>query len=164
MMLKLNKTILATLLLMSLGVVVAKPGTADMGHDPSIAPAADMPHHSESTEHGHHAALTIPAGQPVPTVALSVTPDPVAGWNVHVQTQNWQFAPEQVNQSSMTTEGHAHLYLNGQKLTRIYSEWFYLPSLPSGQHTISVALNANGHEALMHNGQAIADAVTITVP
>jgi hypothetical protein len=94
---------------------------------------------------------------------LTVSPDPVGGWNLQIQTQHWAFAPERVNQSSLTTEGHAHLYLNGEKLTRLYSNWYYLPSLPPGEHTLTVGLNANGHEALMHQGTPIQDSVTITV-
>lgn len=64
----------------------------------------------------------------------------------------------------MTTEGHAHIYLNGEKLTRVYSEWYYIPSLPPGEHTLTVGLNANGHEALMCNGEPIEASVQVTVP
>jgi hypothetical protein len=88
----------------------------------------------------------------------------VAGWNLQVQTANWEFAPAAVNTTSNLTEGHGHLYINGEKVTRIYSEWYHLPSLPPGEHVLTVGLNANGHEMLMHDGAPIEASVTVNVP
>lgn len=157
-------TTMTTLLALGLGAITA-PAIADMGHDHSTDPATEaMPHSDGHGEHSHHGMLAISDGQPVPQVVVDVYPDPVAGWNLHIMTENWEFAPEAVNASSLTTEGHAHLYLNGEKITRIYSEWHYLPSLPPGEHTLTVGLNANGHETLMYNGEAIAASVKVIVP
>ena len=154
-----------TLLTTGLGITTLFPALADMGHgEHSSPPPTDMPHGEGGGDHGHHAALEIPADQPIPAVSLEIYPDPVAGWNLEVQTENWTFAPEQVNQTSTTTEGHAHLYLNGEKVTRLYSHWYYLPSLPPGEHTLTVGLNANGHETLMHDGQPIEASITMMVP
>ncbi|MEO1399901.1 MAG: hypothetical protein AAFV72_01450 [Cyanobacteria bacterium J06635_1] len=112
----------------------------------------------------HHKSLDIPEGEPVPTVDLTITPDPVGGWNLQVETANFAFVPAQVNQKSIPNEGHAHLYINGEKITRLYSEWHYLPSLPPGEHEIMVSLNANGHEALTHKGNHIEAMAMLTVP
>ncbi|NER80843.1 MAG: hypothetical protein F6K42_14990 [Leptolyngbya sp. SIO1D8] len=148
-----------------LGGGMASHALADMGHDHhDSAPAAEMPHGEGHGDHGHHGNLEVPADQPIPAITLMVHPDPISGWNIEIQTENWVFAPERVNQASIPNEGHGHLYINGEKITRIYSHWYYQPSLPPGEHTITVGLNANGHEALMHNGQPIEASVTITVP
>lgn len=163
----LKKLTFATLLTIGFGTVATVNALADMSHGEHHHATPHSETHGgshSSSGHGHHGALMIPVNQPVPQVTLVVTPDAVTGWNVQVQTANWKFAPEQVNQSSVTTEGHAHLYLNGEKLTRLYSEWYYLPSLPTGEHSLSVSLNANGHEALMYNGQPVEDSVIVTVP
>ncbi|MEM9003552.1 MAG: hypothetical protein AAGE59_08510 [Cyanobacteria bacterium P01_F01_bin.86] len=147
----------------------------DESHEEHAEPDADAtPHgedhgdhgspHEDHGDHGSHGALEVPTDQPVPTVAVTVTPDPVSGWNIEVQTENWAFAPERVNQDSLVNEGHAHLYLNGEKLTRLYSDWYYLPSLPPGEHTLTVGLNANRHETLMHNGEPIEASVILLVP
>jgi hypothetical protein len=151
-------------LILGLGAIVG-PAIADMGHDHGSdhSPEA-VPHNNHSGDHGHHGLLEISEGQPIPQVVVDVYPDPIAGWNLHVMTENWEFAPEQVNASSIPTEGHAHLYVNGEKITRIYSEWFYLPSLPPGEHVLTVGLNANGHESLMYNGEAIEASVKVIVP
>ncbi|NEP18461.1 MAG: hypothetical protein F6J97_16420 [Leptolyngbya sp. SIO4C1] len=111
----------------------------------------------------HHGMLEIPDDQPVPTVSLMLYPDPVQGWNLQLETTNFEFAPERVNESSLPNEGHAHLYINGEKVTRLYSEWYHLPSLPPGEHEIVVGLNANGHEALMHDDSPIEASVMVEV-
>lgn len=146
-------------------VANAEEPTAEEHGDHAHQKSSGSSHGDGHGEHDHHhRALEVPANQPTPTVALAVEPDPVTGWNIEVRTENWTFAPERVNQDSVTTEGHAHLYLNGEKITRIYSQWYYQPSLPSGEHTLTVGLNANGHEALTHNNEPIEASVRISVP
>jgi len=95
---------------------------------------------------------------------LIVTPDEAGGWNIHVATSRFRFAPERVNQGHRPGEGHAHLYVNGRKIARLYASWFHLDSLPPGTHTLRVELNSNDHRPLMHQGQIIEDTVTLTVP
>ncbi|MDA0265404.1 MAG: hypothetical protein O2890_02785 [Cyanobacteria bacterium] len=146
----------------------ANPGHGHHGeHTPTTTPAASTDAATDAQghgAHGHHGNLEIPADQPVPTVTLTAHPDPVSGWNLEVQTEHWTFAPERVNQSSLTTEGHGHLYVNGEKMTRLYSTWTYLPSLPPGENRLTVGLNANGHEGLTHNGEPIEATVVVDVP
>ncbi|MDA0212984.1 MULTISPECIES: hypothetical protein [Desertifilum] len=122
--------------------------------------------HSHTHEgHSHtHSVLEIPSGSPVPSVNLKIHPDAMRGWNLEVQVSNFQFAPERVNTQSKPTEGHAHLYINGQKMGRLYSSWYHLEALPPGRHEIKVTLNANGHEDLYHNGQPIAATQILEVP
>lgn len=171
-------TIAATLCLtLGGGAIAPSSGQADMGHDhgsETATPAAQSPHSDDhdqpaAGDHGGHGGhshgmMAIPAGQPVPEVTVDIFPDPVAGWNLQVQTANWAFAPESVNADSIPTEGHAHLYVNGTKITRLYSEWYHIPSLPPGEHVLTVSLNANGHETLMHAGAPIEASVKVIVP
>ncbi|RZM75592.1 hypothetical protein [Leptolyngbya iicbica] len=174
-------TTFATTALLTLGYAAIAPaelradmghdhgrGSADMHHEGSepTAPPSETPPSGGHGDHGSHShgMLMIPAGEPIPEITVDIFPDPVAGWNLQVQTANWAFAPEAVNTASNLTEGHGHLYINGEKVTRIYSEWFHLPSLPPGEHVLTVGLNANGHEALMYNGAPIEASVTVIVP
>lgn len=117
-------------------------------------------------DHGgmDHGSLEIPEGQPAPQVTLTVEPDAMAGWNLQLEMANFEFAPERVNQESVTTEGHAHLFINGEKLTRLYGSWYYLASLPPGEHELRVELNGNGHETLTVAGQPIEATVKVMVP
>jgi len=148
-----------------------------IGLDPAIAlPATTRPaqhHHSPQHQHtpnssGHgahdHGRFDIPAGQPLPQVEIAVRPDPMKGWNVQIQVQNFQFAPEQIDRPGAWNAGHAHLYVNGRKLTRIYGPWYYLDGLPRGNHQILVTLNTNGHQDLYANGRRIEASTTVSVP
>ncbi|MGB3493736.1 MAG: hypothetical protein WBA57_13485 [Elainellaceae cyanobacterium] len=124
-----------------------------------------LPHGGMSQDGaGHHQPIEIPAGQPIPSVQLSVSEDPVSGWNLLLDVENFQFAPERVNQGSQPTEGHAHLYINGEKIMRVYGAWHHLPSLEPGTNEVTVVLNANGHEVLTYNGESISDTVIVSVP
>lgn len=111
-----------------------------------------------------HKKMQIPTGQLVPSVDLIVHPDAIKGWNLEVKVSNFKFAPENINKKSNSKEGHAHLYINGKKLTRLYGSWYYLASLGAGFNKITVTLNANGHEELVHNGQLIEDTEIIEIP
>jgi hypothetical protein len=121
---------------------------------------ADTKHHQDH----HHQKMEIPAGQPVPSVDLIVHKDKKKGWNLEAKVTNFRFAPESINNKSLPGEGHAHLYINGQKITRLYSSWYYLENLKPGENKITVSLNANSHEQLVHNGKMITDTEIIDVP
>ena len=36
------------------------------------------------------------------------------------------FAPENVNQADVDGQGHAHIYVDGEKVSRVYGERFHL--------------------------------------
>jgi hypothetical protein len=119
----------------------------------------------ESRKHGdgEDGTFEIPSGKPVPTVKLRVIKDTKKGWNIALETNNFTFAPAKVNQPGDYRKGHAHLYINGKKITRIYSDWFYLPALEPGRNEITVSLNTNDHKTLAVNGKKITDTVIIDV-
>ena len=118
--------------------------------------------HSSESEH-HHGTITIADEQPVPDVDLIVHKDPVNGWNLEIKLDNFAFAPENINRENQPNEGHAHLHINGEKVTRIYSNWYHLPELPSGRNELSVYLNTNQHEYLMYQDNMIEDTEVVDV-
>ena len=96
-----------------------------------------------------HGLLDVSQDSIVPQIEdLVLTKDPMSGWNLFIQTSNFRFTPENVNQAHQVGEGHAHLYINGQKFARIYGPFFHLPDLAGDQNEIKVTLNAKGHENL----------------
>lgn len=112
---------------------------------------------------GENRLLEIPANQAVPTVDIAVTKDALKGWNLQTKLKNFKFAPENVNTQNNPGEGHAHVYLNGKKLARLYSSWFHIENLPPGRNKITVDLKSNTHETLVHNSQKIEDTEVIEV-
>lgn len=113
-------------------------------------------------EHAHHhGALDLGGKGPAPTVALEASPDPMGGWNVHVRTTHFRFAPENVNKPHRAGEGHAHLYVDGKKVARLYGPWHHLAGLTPGKHRLTVTLNANSHEELAVGGRKLEAAIDI---
>ncbi len=108
----------------------------------------------------HPEAIALPADA-APTVTLHVSKDALSGWNLHVETTRFRFAPERVNQTDVAGEGHAHLYINGRKSARLYGPWYHLDALPAGTHRLTVELNGNSHAPLTVNGQQISDTKSI---
>ena len=129
------------------------------GHDHANHEPGDTGHN----DHHSHDALEIPDGQPVPTIAVIAHPDPMRGWNLEIQTTNFRFTPEDVNQENQPNAGHGHLSINGEKGARVYGSWLHLPELPPGRNEITVSLNANNHQALTHDGQEIEATVVVNV-
>lgn len=96
--------------------------------------------------HGDEAAL-LEAANPVPTVALSVTEDPKSGWNVAVELTDFEITPEAEGTDPVDGQGHLHLYVDGEKITRLYGTHWHVSSLTEGSHEIMVELSANNHLA-----------------
>ncbi len=105
-------------------------------------------HGQKATAHSHDKAIALPAGPDAPTLDMAIAKDEVGGWNLEIRTTNFRFAPEKVNQHHHAGEGHAHLYVNGTKIARIYGPWFHIGSLPSGMTQVTVTLTANDHSPL----------------
>ena len=63
-------------------------------------------------------------------------------------TTNFRFAPENASSPHRDGEGHALLYVNGEKVARLYGPWFHIEFLPSGPTKVTVTLNANDHSGL----------------
>jgi len=89
--------------------------------------------------------------------------DSKSGYNLQVLTTNYKFAPEHASTQHSNGEGHAHLYIDGEKVTRLYGEWFYVKALEPGQHSFRVELSANDHRAYAHEEELIDDMEMVIV-
>lgn len=134
------------------------------GHD-----HGDALQHETSMDHagGDHAMqhdmpLDVPA-EDAPQVSITITADPLAGHNLHVITRNFSFSPTNASRDNVTGEGHAHVYINGEKLGRLYGAWMHLDKLPKGDVAVEVTLNTNDHRPLAVEGTPISARQIITV-
>lgn len=116
-----------------------------------------------SHDHGVMEPGPIESAVPV-SMDLTAAVDPAGGLHIRIATENWQWAPEEVNQESRPGVGHAHIYANGEKLSRVYGPEHYVAALPPGQYEIRVDLNDNAHNALTVNGEPLAATATVTIP
>ncbi len=108
----------------------------------------------EEMSHSH--GMFMVKKEEAPTVALSVDEDAKSGWNIKVDTTKFAFTPQDVNGDNVIGEGHAHLYVDGKKVARLYSPYFHYDETFDGAKTFKVTLNANDHSEYMLDGEAIA--------
>jgi len=142
-------------------VIAASSGSTFESHDHTDP--AQHGGNMEMAAHDHSAATNLPADSDAPSVAIQMIKDPMAGWNLRVTPQNFRFAPENASTADVPGEGHAHVYINGEKLGRVYGPWLHIASLPKGEVTVEVTLNSNDHRPLSVNGTAISASTTLTV-
>jgi hypothetical protein len=108
-----------------------------------------------------HGVFEVPAGVPTPTLTIDVQADSMDGWNVHLATTNFHFAPTKAGGANEPGHGHAHLHIDGAKSARLYAPWHHLPKLPPGKHEIRVSLNTNDHSVYAKDGKPIEAVATI---
>ncbi|MBO8141722.1 MAG: hypothetical protein H0Z37_06005 [Firmicutes bacterium] len=129
-----------------------------------VAAHGDEEHDHSHDGHGHdHIPVTVPDDMPVPTIDITIIEDPLSGWNLHVLTTQFRWAPEFAGGPVYPGEGHAHLYINGEKVARLYGPWYHIAHLEPGANEIRVTLNANNHGEYLYEGEVIADSVTVYV-
>lgn len=65
-------------------------------------------------------------------------------------------------------EGHAHVYLDGRKIMRIYNEWFHLNTYQfatrSGEQLLSIEFVGNDHSPYTVQGLPIGAEQIVDVP
>jgi len=116
--------------------------------------------HADGSTHDHSTLIEL-SPDSAPIVDLQVIPLSDGTYNVRVQTLNFEFAPQNIGMEPVAGEGHAHLYIDGVKIARIYGEWYHLETLPEGAQMISVGLYANNHQPLAVDGVEITDMVMV---
>lgn len=116
------------------------------------------------TAHDHSQPLELSDDDDVPALALLVEADARSGWNLHVELTDFELAPEHASTEHVPGEGHMHLYVDGEKLTRVYGEWFHLDGLVPGEHELRMELSANSHQPFSYQGELIDEALVIEQP
>ena len=104
--------------------------------------------------HAHAGNLMLDDDATVPELTIQVLEDVVSGWNLKLDVSNFRFTPKNAGLAHVPGEGHAHVYVNGVKIARIYGVWMHIASLPEGA-VVEVTLNANDHRQLAVADQPI---------
>ena len=94
-------------------------------------------------------------------VDFKVLKDPMSGWNINLEVADFHFAPEHASQTHQEGEGHAHLYVNGNKIARLYGNWFHILEFVKAKNEVKVTLNTNDHQTLIFKGQPIERKIVI---
>jgi hypothetical protein len=99
-----------------------------------------------------------------PSLDFDIEPDDHGGWNIRINADGFEFTPEEVSGDAVGGQGHAHVYVDDTKFSRIYSEYFYLPAsaVPEGEHTVMITLNADDHSVWANGGEPVAATAAVT--
>lgn len=93
---------------------------------------------------------------PSPTIALAREPAVSAdGFDVEISVENFEFVRVEDGAPHVEGQGHAHIYLNGLKLGRLYGAHFSVGSLAPGDYVLTVALNSNDHRPYLSDGAPV---------
>lgn len=106
-----------------------------------------------------HIPVAVPDGTPIPSLSIQVKRDWMSGLNLTLLTENYSLVPPReglsmavlmqpsIDPESGIAEGHAHLYINGEKVQRIYGDHVHLPEtlFKPGLNQINVSINNHGH-------------------
>lgn len=111
-----------------------------------------------------HGMVMVQEGQAVPSISIDMTKDSVSGYNLKFSLENYTLTPENVNLENVFGEGHMHLYINDEKITRLYEPWHHISSLSTGENKVRVELSANDHSVYSYQGNTIDATTMVTVP
>ena len=140
-------------------VRVVKPTSAD-DHDDGADDGHDHSHSSDAAhDHDEMHESEVPVG-----VDISAELEDGGGVIVHVTAEGWRWAPESMDMEHEPGAGHAHIYVDGVKVGRVYSSRYRLSELESGERRIRVTLNTNDHKQLTLNGDPVEASATVTIP
>ena len=113
--------------------------------------------------HGSDAPALVASETPV-SIAITAEPDARGGVDVQIATEGFRFARELVDQTHTPGAGHAHIYVDGVKLGRVFENSYHIEELAPGEHEIRVSLNTNDHSELSFDGEKVQATATVTVP
>lgn len=112
--------------------------------------------------HGHGDADPFESANP-PALSISIAEDPKSGWNLFADAGDFTFAPENAGGAAAEGEGHMHLYIDGERVTRLYGSWWHISGLEAGDHDVMVEVSNNDHTVYADDGQSVMAMTTLTV-
>ena len=157
--LNLSQLILAGLILFPLGYVIGKSASSTRAEDSTVH-SADS-HDGDS--HAVHTLYEVPDATTAPQiVSFEATPDTKAGWNITLATENFTITPQNAGDEHVDNEGHVHLYIDGAKVARLYSNSYHLEHVEEGMRELTITLNTNDHQEYAIDGSRIEATTFIT--
>lgn len=121
-----------------------------------------VPDHTHDA-HSHDEPIEAEFAGPAPTLSVEVLPDPKSGYNAFIEVDGIVLSGEHASQEPVDGEGHLNIYVNGQKIGRLYGGATHIRALPEGDLEITVAAYSNDHQPYVVDGQPVEAQTTITV-
>ena len=123
------------------------------------------PQDAQQADDHHGAEAPSPVASETPVgVTITAEPDAHGGVEVQIVTDGFRFEPELVDQAHTPGAGHAHIYVDGVKLGRVFDNEYHIERVSPGEHEIRVSLNSNDHREITFNGERVEATAIVTVP
>ncbi|WP_147803538.1 hypothetical protein [Alkalicoccus halolimnae] len=107
-----------------------------------------------------HGEIDIPAEEEnVPAVDGEIVEKADGTHEIRINTEHFSFVRSSEKNAGYH-EGHAHIYVNGEKESRLYGERYQLGQMKEEALEITVSLYTNDHRALMHEEKPIETTMT----
>ena len=102
---------------------------------------------------------------PTPTIQIMPPTTPNAdGFKVQLALDNIELVVAPDGAAHIDGQGHAHIYLNGLKLGRLYEDNFEIGSLQPGNYALRIGLNTNDHRPYVTSGQPVDTVFEFRIP
>ncbi|MDO3387432.1 hypothetical protein QWI17_16440 [Gilvimarinus sp. SDUM040013] len=112
-----------------------------------------------------HAMRQIPEGSTLPSLSLALHRDTKSGFNLAIQTKDFYLEPPELasDNQGLILEGHAHIFINGEKIYRAYSQHIHLPAelFDEGINQIMVSLNDHEHNTWSKGSRMVMSTLVI---
>tara|TARA_B100000035_G_scaffold313211_1_gene326416 strand:- start:543 stop:1349 length:807 start_codon:yes stop_codon:yes gene_type:complete len=85
-------------------------------------------------------------------------------YQIKTDIKNFKFTPEKNMANNLASEGYGKLFINGEYVSRIYSQYHFLKILPVGINEIKVILSSNLDHDIAVDGKVISDTISYQFP
>jgi len=130
---------------------------------------AAHPADNANGEEMSHGTLEITTGFRVPELSAEIFVDKMDGYNLQLELAHYDIIPPIkkfiASSPKAMLEGHAHLYVNGVKIQRVYGHNLHLPGhlFKNGINTITISLNDHNHATWTVKGVELQATLTMNV-
>ncbi|MGW4575244.1 hypothetical protein [Streptomyces tendae] len=104
------------------------------------------------------------AAEHAPEVGIEVQPEADDSWDVRLTVRDFRFSPNGTEAKAVAGRGVAHLFLDGDLLTRLRGPRYRLPAdlVPRGTHQVTVRLYADDDTVWAVDGEPVESTADIT--
>jgi copper(I)-binding protein len=111
--------------------------------------------------HGDAGGISV---NPSPKIRLSAPNGfSESGSDITLEVDNFSFILTTDDAQHVPNEGHAHIYLNGLKLGRLYKTTFTLGAVPPNSYELRVELNSNDHKPYLSEAEPVGGFLLFTI-
>ena len=146
-----------------IGFMIAGANNVTFEEDFDNLDNLDTVYHGVKTGHSetHAEPIAIPKNGLEPSIRAELHIDPVSGFNLHLITSNFTFAPESAGLKHKDGMGHAHLYIDEHKIARLYNSWFHIDTIPEDAKQMRITLYSNDHRPFMADNNIISAVIEL---